>query len=369
MNPRLAELRPSAIRAINARKRPGDIDLGLGEPTLRPDMEPFEAALAWVREHGCPYSPNAGFPELREQIAARYGAPGAQACVTVGSEEALFLALKTLLDPQQDEVLIPEPCYPAYPKLCTLEGIRARTVPLAADGFAPRADAVLDALGPNTRAVLIASPANPTGRIWPETELRALAAGLGARPGKPIWIIADEVYRELWYTANAPAHAADLYPHTLVAGSLSKCCALTGLRLGWLLGPAEVIARAVTVHGLVNTAAGTWGQRVALAVFAQPESLGAQRPLYAARREVLLEAARLHGLELVPPDGAFYAMVRVPGPDAAERLLEAHRVVTVPGHAFGEAGRGWIRLSWVAPDDVLREGIRRIAEFADAANP
>lgn len=364
MNPHLARIEPSLIRAINARKQPGDIDLGLGEPTLRPNPRPLEEALAWVREHGCPYSPNAGFPELRAAIVARYGAPGTSACVTVGSEEALYLAVKTLLDPARDEVLIPEPCYPAYPKICALEGVRSRTVAFSAQsGFAPRADVVLEALRPDTRLLILASPANPTGRVWPEGELRALATGLSERPGPPVWVLSDEVYRELFYTPEPPLSLANLYPNTLIAGSLSKSCALTGLRLGWLLGPPKVITQAITAHGLVNTAAGTLGQRAALAVFREPALLWEHRPLYAAKREVLLHAAQRYGVRLVAPEGAFYAMVHVPRERAAERLLEEHRVVTVPGHAFGSSAEGWLRLSWVAPDAALTEGLRRIGDF------
>jgi aspartate/methionine/tyrosine aminotransferase len=364
LNPHLAGIQPSLIRAINARKQPGDIDLGLGEPTLRPNPRPLEKALEWVRENGCPYSPNAGFPELRDAIVARYGAPGTSACVTVGSEEALYLTVKTLLDPARDEVLIPEPCYPAYSKICALEGMRSRPVGFSAEsGFAPRADVVLEALGPDTRLLILASPANPTGRVWPEGELRALATGLSERPGPPVWVLFDEVYRELFYTPEPPLSLARLYPHTLVAGSLSKSCALTGLRLGWLIGPTEVIAKAVTAHGLVNTAAGTIGQRAALAVFREPALLAEHRPLYAAKREVLLSAARQYRVQLVAPEGAFYAMVHLRGERAAERLLEEHRVVTVPGHAFGSSADGWLRVSWVAPDATLVEGLRRIGEF------
>jgi aspartate/methionine/tyrosine aminotransferase len=365
LNPQLARIAPSLIRALNARKQPGDIDLGLGEPTLRPNPGPLQEALEWVRANGCPYSPNAGFPDLREAIAARYGAPDTRACVTVGSEEALYLAVKTVLDPARDEVLIPEPCYPAYPKICALEGVRSRTIGFSAEsGFAPRADRVLEALGPNTRLLILASPANPTGRVWPEGELRALAAGLVERPGPPVWVLSDEVYRELYYTPEPPLSLAGLYPHTLVAGSLSKSCALTGLRLGWLIGPAEVITQAVTAHGLVNTAAGTIGQRAALAIFREPALLAAHRPSYAAKREMLLQAARRYGVELVAPEGAFYAMVHLPRERAAERLLEEHRVVTVPGHAFGSSAAGWLRVSWVASDAALTEGLRRIGEFS-----
>jgi aminotransferase len=373
MNPRIGEIPPSLIRAINARKRPKDIDLGLGEPTLAPDLAPFEAALAWTREHGSPYSPNAGFDELREVVAGYLGFPDRDArsvCVTVGSEEALFLALKTVIDPARDEVLIVEPCYLAYPKICRMEGIRHRMVPLdPEDGFAPRAQAVLDALRPETRLIVINSPCNPTGRVWPREELEALARGLAERAGPPTYVLSDEVYRELYYTDAPPYSIAELYPHALVAGSLSKSNALTGLRLGWLVGPPEVMASAIKVHQFVNTAASTFSQRVAREILREPARLGAHRPLYQAKRDVLLAQAERAGVPLLPPEGAFYALVRLPpalasdSVAAAERLLEEERVVAVPGRAFGESAEGWLRLSWVAPEEAIASGLPRIAEF------
>jgi aspartate aminotransferase len=374
LNPALSEIPPSLIRAINARKRAGDVDLGLGEPTLRPEPAPFEAALAWVREHGCPYSPNAGFPELRRAIAEYLGLPERRSaenvCVTVGSQEALYLGIKSVVDPRADEVLIVEPCYLAYPKLCMLEGIRYRMVPLEADeGFRPRADRVLRELRPDTRLVVLNSPANPTGRIWPESELRALAAALEARPGMPVYLLADEVYRELYYTPDPPGSVASRYPHTLVAGSLSKSNALTGLRLGWLAGPAEVIAAATKTHQFVNTAADTFAQRVAIELLRDPAALAAHRPLYAAWHASLLELAHAHGIEIIPPEGAFYALLRLPpslaadSVAAAERLLDEQRVVSVPGRAFGESAEGWLRISWGVAEEVLEAGIERIAAF------
>jgi aminotransferase len=374
VNPALQGIAPSIIRALHARKRPGDVDFSLGEPTLRPDVRPFEAATAWVREHGCPYTPNAGTPELRELIAAYHGFPGmsaaANVCVTVGSEEAIYLAIKTLLDPATDECLVVEPAYLAYPKLAALEGIRTRAVALdAGDGFRPHAAAVLAALRPETRLVVLASPCNPTGRIWPEAELRALTDGLASRRGPPVWVLSDEVYRELYYTPEPPVSIATLYPHTLVAGSLSKSNALTGLRLGWLVGPAEAIAGAVKVHALVNTAASTFADRVAVELFREPGALAAHRPLYAEQRTLLLDLLREAEIRHVEPEGAFYCMVRLPerlAPDslaAAERLLEETRVIAVPGTAFGPGGEGWLRLSWVAAPDDLRRGIRSIGQF------
>ena len=373
MNPVLAGIAPSIIRAIAARKRPGDIDLGLGEPTLRPDPRPFEAATAWVREHGCPYTANAGDAELRARIAGYHAFPDRGAaenvCVTMGSEEALYLAIKAVIDPARDEVLIVEPCYLAYPKLCALERIRHRMVALdPADGFRPDAARVLDALRPDTRMVILNSPNNPTGRVWPEAALRALADGLAARP-LPVWVLSDEVYRELYFGARAPVSIGALWPHSLIAGSLSKSNALTGLRLGWLIGDAKTIAAATKVHQLVNTAASTFSQLVAMEVFADAANLAAHRPHDAERRALLAGWMDEHGLAWLPPEGAFYCMVRLPerwaadSLGAAEALLERHRVLATPGSAFGASGEGWLRLSWVAEPDALRTGIDRIAEF------
>lgn len=374
MNPVLDGIAPSIIRAINARKRPGDIDLGMGEPTLRPDPRPFQAATEWVCENGCPYTPNAGFAELRARIAAYHGFPDRGAaenvCVTIGSEEAIYLAIKAVLDAARDEVLIVEPCYLAYPKLCALEGIRHRTVAMDAEvGFRPDAARVLNALGPDTRMIILNSPANPTGRVWPEAELRALADGLAARPGEPVWALSDEVYRELYYTPHPPVSIGALWPRSLVAGSLSKSNALTGLRLGWLIGDTKAIAAAIKAHQLVNTAASTFSQVVAMEVFGDGANLAAHRPHYAGRRALLEGWMREHGLRHVPIEGAFYCMVRLPerwaadSLGAAEALLEEHRVLVTPGIAFGDSGEGWMRISWVAGEDALRMGVERIARF------
>jgi aminotransferase len=372
MNPLVTAIPPSLIRAINARKRPDDIDLGLGEPTLRPDPAPFRAAAAWVAENGCPYTGNAGYEELRALIAARYGAgrfaTAAEACVTVGSEEALYLAIKALLDPARDEALIVEPCYLAYPKICAMEGVAHRMVALSGDdGFRASAERVLAEVRDSTRLIVLNSPGNPTGRIWPAEELEALARGLEGRE-RPVYVLADEVYRELYYTAEPPPSIARWHPHSLIAGSLSKSSALTGLRLGWLIGPKEVIAAAVKVHQFVNTAASTFSQQVALEIFRDPAALEAHRPWYRDAREALLAAAVEHRVTLVEPEGAFYALVRLPGTmadslAAAERLLEEERVVTVPGRAFGESGDGWLRLSWAGPAATVAEGVRRIGEL------
>jgi aspartate/methionine/tyrosine aminotransferase len=372
MNPTLVAIPGSLIRALNAQKRPGDIDLGLGEPLLRPDVAWFEAATDWVREHGCPYSANAGDPALRALIAKHYGYRGLldaqNVCVTVGSQEALYLAIKAFCDPTCDEVLVVSPSYPAYAKLCQLEGVAYKEVGLDPNtGFTPDAQAVLAALTPATRLLLLATPANPTGRVWPRLELERLASGLLARPGAPIAVVIDEVYRELDYTGDPPFSFCEVYPHTFIANSLSKSHALTGLRLGWLMGPTDAMALVVKAHQFVNTAASTFSQRVACAVFVDGRGLGLHRPHYAAKHARLLALLDERELSYARPDGAFYCMVKLPphladdSVGAAYALLERQRVVTVPGAAFG--CEGWLRLSWVADEPTLSAGLDRLHEF------
>jgi aspartate/methionine/tyrosine aminotransferase len=374
MNPILDGIAPSLIRELHGRKRPTSIDLGLGEPTLRPDMAPLRAAMAWIEENGCPYSPNAGFSELREAVARHHGYPGldtaASACITVGSQEALHVAMKTLLDPQRDEVLIIAPAYPLYVKLCQLEGIAWRMAWLDPDdGFRPDAARVLEAVTERTRAVVLASPSNPTGRVWPEAELAKLGAGLRSLP-RPPYLIADEVYVELYF-GDRPAAAARHYERTIVAGSLSKSCALTGLRLGWLLAPPDLMPAIVKVHHFAVSCAGTIAQRAALEVFRQPALLGAGRPFYERQREALLQALRASELPHIVPEGAFYCFLRLRGAWAKDSvktsfsLLDRKDVVAVPGAVFGDRGEGWLRVTFVAPPEKIEEGVRRIRELLD----
>lgn len=373
MNPVLASIPGSLIRELNARKTPDCIDLGLGEPTLRPDPEPLAQAAAYLGHHGCPYSPNAGFTELREAIAAHYAYPGlgsaANVCVTHGSQEALYLAIKALLDPSRDEVLVPEPAYPAYAKIAMMEGIGVRTVPFdETTGFCPTAERLLEAVGPRTRMIVLGSPSNPSGAMMPRTEAEALARGLLALADPP-WVLADEVYRELVYTEAPYVSLAECYPHTLVANSLSKSNALTGLRLGFLMGPAPEIAAAIKVHQFVTTAASTFSQRVAMLVYGRHGALSSQLPHYRHHRQVLLSALSAHGIAHLPPDGAFYTLVRLPEQLASDPVAAAHalidrqRVVAVPGIAFGAACAAWFRLSFVSAPEALEEGARRIATY------
>jgi aminotransferase len=370
MNPAVLASGASVIRALNARKRPSSIDLGLGEPTLMPDVAHFERATAWVAQHGCRYSPNAGFQDLRERIARHYAYPGLDraenVCVTTGSTEALYAALKTVLDPACDELLVVEPAFGIYAKIAELEGIAMRrTSSSAAEGFRFDPDAILAAVAPNTRAIVVCSPCNPTGRAILQRDVARMSRALLEREGRPVYVIHDEIYREQLYREDA-GWFGTFYPYTIAINSLSKSNALTGLRLGWAIAPAEVSAQLDKVHALMTSCAGTFAQRVACEIFSADE-LGVARAWYAQQRAGALKAAAAAGLEALEPDGAFYLCVRVGVGNSlhfAEELLAERDVVAIPGEIFGGTLGGWLRTSFVAPLEALSEGYARIASFA-----
>jgi len=369
MNPRVNAIEPSLIRAIAARKKPGAIDLGLGEPTLKPQMRFIEAATRWAAEHGVRYTVNSGDAATRERIAAHYDYPGMRdarnVCITTGSQEAVYVAIKTLLDPAKDELLVVDPAFPAYAKMAQLEGIASRRVHMRADeDFRYDVDLILDAVDRATRMIVIASPSNPTGRVLRDADARRLAEGLTARGGPPVWVLADEIYRELTYVDD-PGYVAKYYPYTVVANSLSKSNALTGMRIGWLLAPDGAIEPLIKTHAWVTSTANAFGQRVAYEIFGEPGALTEQSAWYREQHARVTAALEASGLRYVPIDGAFYACVQLPhGGDsyaAAVELVENRGVVAIPGRIFGDSLEGWLRLSWVATIHDVEEGLRRIA--------
>jgi aspartate/methionine/tyrosine aminotransferase len=371
VNPRLEAIEPSVIRQIAAKKKPGSIDLGLGEPTLLPQQRFIEAAARWASEHGVKYTVNAGDAGLRERIAAHYAYPGMSearhVCVTTGSQEAVYVAIKTLLDPAQDELLVVDPAFPAYAKMAQLEGVSCRRVHMRADeDFRYDVDVILDAVDRATRVIVIASPSNPTGRVIRAADARRLADGLLERGGPPVWVLQDEIYRELTYVDD-PGSVALHYPHTVVANSLSKSNALTGMRIGWLIAPGGAIEPMTQTHSWVTSTASAFGQRVAYEIFGEPGALTEQSAWYRAQRARVITALDASGLRYIPIDGAFYACVKLPhGNDslaAAVDLVENRGVVAIPGRIFGDSLEGWLRLSWVAPIEDFEAGLRRIADL------
>ncbi|HTX03765.1 MAG TPA: pyridoxal phosphate-dependent aminotransferase [Candidatus Acidoferrales bacterium] len=372
INPRVASIEASVIRSLNDRKKPTSIDLGMGEPTLFPTVRYFELATQWVAEHGCRYTTNAGDPELRGAIAEHYRYPQLNAAenviATPGSQEGVYITIKALLDPAKDAMMVVEPAFPSYAKCAQMEGITLQRVALARqDEFAFDAERIAAAVTPQTRLIVLCSPCNPTARAIARAECKRLAELLLARGGDPIYVLHDEIYRELLF-ADDVGWFADVYPHTIVVNSLSKSNALTGMRMGWVLAPKACIPPMLRAHSYVVATANTFAQRIALEIFRTPHGLEEHAAFYREQRAGAIRALDEAGLRYAPIEGSFYAAVHVgdgvPTLAFAQRLIEEADVVAIPGSIFGASFEGWLRCSWVAPMERVREGFGRIARNA-----
>lgn len=363
---RLQGIEKSVIRQVFDRAQPGSINLGLGEPDLPTPEVIRRAAVKAIIEEQNGYTSHSGLKSLREKIAAEYpyldNNPD-RVIVTAGSQEALYLALLALVD-DGDEVLLPNPGFVAYPTIVKMAGGTAKFYRLPREnGFAFDADAFRRALTPQTKVVVCISPSNPTGRTLSRDDLMAIADAV--RDHRP-YLISDEIYRDLYYTAQRPESASAFCDRTIVIGGLSKSMSMTGWRLGWLGADEAVVRAALVLHGYVTTCASTVSQKASLVAWSD-EAEGARagfRETFRSRRDHLLRLIDSElGLRAITPDGAFYTMLDVsefgPSMKVAEALLAA-RVITVPGAAFGSESEGFLRVSFCADHETLAEGVRRI---------
>ena len=358
---RLAAIQPSPIRVISEGAPLDAIPLGLGEPTWELP-EPARKALA-AEAGPCGYGPNAGLPELRRAVAHWHRAEVEEVLITSGSEGALFSLLMAWLGPG-DEVLIPDPGFPAYPALARLAGAEVVPYPLG-EGYGLDAQAFKACLAahPKAKAAILNHPSNPTGGGASLEALRTVAQACRQRG---ILLLSDEVYRELHFGIRPPS-LRDADPYGIVLGSMSKGWAAPGLRVGWAVGDPQWLIPARTVHAFAVTAAAAPCQRAALALLeASDEVLPQGRREIALRWEALASAwQEQFGTRLTPPAGAFYHWTSLPqGVDPMAfclRLRDEAKVVLVPGTAFGERGRTHARLSFAARPEQIREGVRRMA--------
>jgi aspartate/methionine/tyrosine aminotransferase len=314
----------------------------------------------------------AGLPALRQLVTADYShldASPDQVIITAGSQEALYLALMTLVE-EGDEVLIPDPGFVAYSTVVQMAGGRPVRYRLPAAGdFAFDAAEFCRCLSERTRAVVCISPSNLTGRVLTKEELASMADVLRSTDA---YVISDEIYRELYFTEERPASISEYYPQTVVLGGLSKCLSMTGWRLGWLCGPTEVVSSALVLHGYVMTCASTISQKAALAAWTAEaeDEKQSTRCIFRRRRDHLLDLVdRELGLRFVIPDGAFYVMTDISAygnsMEVAESMLRAG-VITVPGVAFGSEGESFLRLSFCTDNNALTEGVRRMKQALKA---
>ena len=359
------------------------IDFGAGEPDFASPAVAVEAARKALADGFTKYTQNQGIPALRQALAKRYagqyGAPwnADQTLITVGGKGALFELALALFEEGQ-EVVVHTPAWVSIPEQIRFAGATVVEVPTSgADGFAVDPEAMLAAITSRTRAVILNSPCNPTGGMISPAALAAIVEGCAARG---VLVISDETYERFVYDGQRPFSAAALagrFPDTVVVvGSFSKTYAMTGWRLGYLLGPRELTDAAATIQGHATSNATSFAMVGALAALehAEPE-VEAMITEYEARRNVVVPRLNaLPGFSCLPPSGAFYAFPDVSAcfrtddsgePEGstrfAERLLEEAHVAVVAGSAFG--GDNHIRISFACSRENLAEGFRRIEEF------
>lgn len=362
----LRNIEKSPIRQITDRAKPGDISFGLGEPDLPTPDVIRNAAIKVIAEEQNGYTLQAGLPALRERVAGDYPhmkLSADQVVITAGSQEALYLALMTLVQ-HGDEVLIPDPGFVAYPNIVRMAGGTPVTYRMPGlKQFSFDIEAFRRSISPRTKVVVCVSPSNPTGRTLSASDLSEMAEALS---GTGAYLLSDEIYRDIYYTDERPPSASSFYERTIVISGLSKSMSMTGWRLGWICGDQAVIQSALVLHGYVTTCAATISQKAALVAWT-PEAdaaRGSIRQTFHQRRDFLCELiSRELDLTAIVPDGAFYTMMDVskygPSLQVAERLLE-HGVITVPGSAFGSEGEGFLRISFCADVPKLEEGVARM---------
>ena len=368
---RIKNVQKSATRRLYDAAPPGSINLGLGEPDfLTPDVVCNEAKRVIGAER-LGYTPNAGLLALCEKVAD-YHSEGLSVpftaenvCVTTGAEEALFAVMLTLLNPG-DEAALPDPSFSAYATIAEIAG--ARVVPFAlpaANGFQFDRQEFEKSLSTKTKLALIVSPSNPTSRVISRDDLQFIADTLR---GSDVYVIADEIYRELYFTDERPPSLSAVYDKTIIVSGLSKMMSMTGWRLGWAVGEAEVIRYVTVMHQYISSCASAVSQKAALAAFTAEgrAATRAMRDELKHRRDIIVAAIeRELGLPYVVGEGAYYVMLDVSkfgeSEEVAMRLLE-ERVITVPGDAFGKQGQGFLRLSFSIEPSLIEEAIRRIAK-------
>jgi aspartate/methionine/tyrosine aminotransferase len=342
------------------------LHLELGEPDFAPPRAAVEACQAALAAGETRYTDSRGLPELREAIAAdltrRSGVPIAaeRVLVTSGTSPAWLLVLSLLVEPG-DEVLLGTPHYPCYPNFIRQLGGQPVLVPTRAEsGWQLDPDAVAAARTPRTRAIIAASPANPTGAVESAETLRALAA-----LGLPL--LADEIYDGLLYDGARVTSALAVSEQGFALDGFSKRYAMTGFRLGWVAAPAEALRALQVLQQNLFISASHFVQRAGVAALREGgETPRAMRAAYAQRRDRLAAGLRRIGFELPRlPQGAFYlfADARRFTRDSlgfARALLERAGVAVTPGVDFGRTGEGWLRFCYAAPEAVLDEALLRI---------
>lgn len=372
---------PSGIRKffdVVHEMGPEAISLGVGEPDFDTPWHIREEGIYSLEQGKTIYSANAGLLELREAICEymerRFNlsySPQTETLVTVGGSEGIDLALRTLLE-DGDEVLIPEPSFVSYMPCTIFAG--GVPVPIATkeeDDFKLTKEALQQAITPKTKLLILPFPNNPTGAIMAKEDLEAIAEVIR---DKDILVISDEIYAELTYGQEhvSIANIEGMYERTIILSGFSKAYAMTGWRLGYALGPKEVISMMTKVHQYAIMCAPTTSQYAAIAAMKNgDEDVATMRKAYDQRRRLLIDGFRKMGLSCFEPKGAFYVFPCIKSTGLSsqafcEELLKDQKVAVVPGTAFGESGEGYVRCSYAYSVEELKEALSRIEKFVNS---
>ena len=380
LNERLTQIQPNAIRAFDAQiSDVADIlKLTLGEPDFNVPTHIKQAAIDSILADDSHYAPAAGTQALREAavqfLADRYNLQydaDSQVIVTLGATEGIYDTITAVVNPG-DRVLIPAPNFPLYDPTVVLAGGVPTYVDTSATDFLLTPDQLqgaIDTYGDQLVAVVLNYPSNPTGATYTSEQLSALADVLR---GTDITVIADEIYSELVYDGQHTSIAQYLPDQTLVLNGVSKSHAMTGYRIGFVVGPTKLISAVGLIHQFAVTSASNpamAGAAEALGTEAGRQDTLAMKAEYAARRDYLVKALRELGFAIPQPAGAFYVFAQIP--DGLEQddvafslaLAQEGKVAVIPGSAFGIGGAGYIRLSYAASLADLQTAVARIAAF------
>ena len=378
-NKQLDKIQVSLIRQFDQAisEIPGVLRLTLGEPDFTTPDHVKEAAKRAIDQNQSYYTGMSGLLTLRQAasdfVKEKYQldyAPENEILVTIGATEALSATLTAILE-EGDKVLLPAPAYPGYEPIVNLVGAEIVEIDTTENGFVLTPEMLGKAIleqGDKLKAVILNYPANPTGITYSREQLEALAAVLRKYE---IFVICDEVYSELTYTGEAHVSLGTmLRDQAIIINGLSKSHAMTGWRLGFIFAPATFTAQLIKSHQYLVTAANTMAQHAAVeALTAGKNDSEPMKKEYIQRRDYIIEKMTALGFEIIKPDGAFYIFAKIPAgynQDSFAFLKDfAYKkaVAFIPGAAFGRYGEGYVRLSYAASIETIREAMKRLEEY------
>lgn len=374
----ITEMEPSGIRRFFdvASTMDNVISLGVGEPDFDTPWHIREEGIYSLEKGRTFYTSNAGLLPLRKEVctylkrrfALSYDSD--EVIITVGGSEAIDIAFRTMLDPG-DEVIVPEPCFVSYVPCITMAGgVPVRLALEEKDEFKLTKEKLLSAITDKTKMVVLPFPNNPTGAIMTHEELQIVADVIKEHD---LFVLSDEIYSELSYQGDHVSIAAipGMKERSVVINGFSKSYAMTGWRLGYAVGPKEIIKQMIKVHQYLIMSAPTTSQYAAIEALRNgDEDVAKMRESYDERRRFLVKELREMGMPCFEPMGAFYVFSNISrfgmtSEEFAKTLLEKEHVAVVPGSAFGTCGEGFLRISYAYSIEDLKKALVKIQNFID----